>query len=173
MFTGAHTPNWQGAEAEVKSSVSLYIKEAVVALTRDDRLHCKYMTANVLSKLIQKRYTFIDVLDFDEPSLNGAMTKHFPGIESKNGNESVFRLEKNICDQAKSKRRRVKFYYFRDEWNDRLDNTETTGNSNNSDFWNDTFTSADNIEQFSRALWCSPLAKPQPVTDVSTRHTKS
>ena len=91
MFTQSTAQNSRQVPRQVKEKLSLYIKEAVMSFWRGERLQRQYITASVLSELIKKRCIFRDVLEFDEPTLNGAMTKHFPGIYSKNGNEPVFR----------------------------------------------------------------------------------
>ena len=85
MSREAITPNSQVTSTRVKSNRSLYVAEAIRALTRDDRLCGRFITADALSQVIKKKYDFSDELDFDIAMLNRSITKHFPDVEGPGG----------------------------------------------------------------------------------------
>ena len=74
MSTEAIGQKYQSAETEVKNYAHKYIKEAVLALWKGERLQGQYITASALSQLIKKRYKFENELDFEVKALNIAMT---------------------------------------------------------------------------------------------------
>ena len=100
---------------QIKISVSSNIAVAVRILAREDRLRGRYITANALSQVIEKRYMFVDDLDFNVEELNRAMVVHFPQIDSENGSDGFYRLKRMIRflgEREEQKRARVIFYYF-------------------------------------------------------------
>ena len=111
----AVTPSYQVNCTRRISNHHSHVADAVRALTTDNRLRGRYITASALSQVIKKKYDFSNELDFDTATLNKAIGSKFPNIESTGSGYGFHRLVKRIpTEEVEGKRRstRVVFYCF-------------------------------------------------------------